>query len=76
MATTPTQRAEYHFGHAKTHFLNTMAGQDANIPEELRSGLEDMADGMKSLSAGLRATYQLLEEVQKMLQQQNRTARL
>ena len=81
MATTPTQRAEYYFGRAKSNFLSTLAGQDASIPEEMRSGLQDMADGMANLSAGVRATYALLSEVQKTLQQvqqtlqQNRVAR-
>jgi hypothetical protein len=82
MATTPTQRAEYYFSRAKNNFLSTLAGDDASIPEEMRSGLQDMVDGMASLSAGVRATYTLLSEVQKTLQQiqqtlqQNRVARL
>jgi hypothetical protein len=85
MASSPTQRADYYFAKAKTSISATLANadDDASIPMGLRSCLEDTIEGMSQLSAGLRATYKLLADVQKSLddikkaqQSPTRTARL
>jgi hypothetical protein len=77
---TPTQRAEQLFSSAKNKIQNTTAEAygEGRIAGELREGLADMVDGLSHLAAGVRATYMLLEEVQKsvdQLRQQGRPVR-
>ena len=59
--------------------MNTLQNVKTNTTDEVnlnvRSVLSNMAYGLKHLSVGLRATYILLEDVQKELRQLNQTRR-
>ena len=73
---SPTKDAEQAFSHAMSefnqHFVNNKDPDDMH----LNRGYLNMVYGLKSLSVGVRATYMLLEEVQKELRLLNQTRRL
>jgi hypothetical protein len=64
----PTETAEEAFQFAM-HELQQVktTTNDQAVDLHLRSALSNMAWGLKNLSIGVRATYMLLEEVQKDL---------
>jgi hypothetical protein len=74
---SPTQEAEQYFQHANNWLFQvvqkSIAGQDDSsaIPN-IAMGLNNMAYGLGKLSVGLRATYQKLEEVERLLKQPGR----
>ena len=70
----PTSEANQHFEDAIGHFQvlwQTSAGfmreKDSAIAFTLAKGLESMTQGLQSLSVGLRATYVLLDEVNRTI---------
>ena len=71
--TRPTFDASDNFFHAIDHFVgmpNRNAGsneKDENFRIHLAKGLELMAEGLNAMSIGLRATYLLLEEVNRTI---------
>ena len=64
---TPTQTAEDAFQFAIHELQQVKTTMNDEVDIHLRSALSNMAWGLKNLSIGLRATYILLEEVQKDL---------
>lgn len=72
----PTEEAIVHFGIAKTHsrlahqIATKDKGDSAMYNSNLVISLYEIADGMASLATGLRATYILLDEVKRLLEQQ------
>ena len=71
----PTESARASFGRAKTnarmaHGESTkLKGADQMYRSHLAISVYDLAEGMESLTTGLRATYLLLEEVKRLLEQ-------
>jgi hypothetical protein len=63
----PTEAAEDAFQFAMHELQQVKTTADDQVDLHLRSALSNMAFGLKNLSVGLRATYMLLEEVQKDL---------
>jgi hypothetical protein len=63
---SPTQEAEQSFT-AVIHEISRSKSSDGELNFHLRVALMTMAAGLRSLSVGVRATYMLLEEVQKEL---------
>ncbi|HQU92640.1 MAG TPA: hypothetical protein PLK77_10110 [Pyrinomonadaceae bacterium] len=71
----PTEKATGNFGRVKTH--SRMAhSESTNLkdPEQMyRSNmavvLYELGDGLENLTTGIRATYILLEEVKRLLEQ-------
>ncbi len=72
----PTETAEYNFKSAQSSFTRGIlnAGSDLNAMDTF-AGLQHIADGLVNLAIGLRATYLLLEEVNRKLDQQGLRAR-
>jgi hypothetical protein len=73
---TPTQIAETAFTAAVTNFSNaqhhiTLKNQLDGLGS-MALALQQTAAGLRDLSVGVRATYVLLEEVKRLLQQQRR----
>lgn len=75
--TRPTEQAEFYFKASERNLWTTSTwkqGQDPSLKEvketveKLAGGLAVMAQGLASLSAAIRATYVLLEEVKAMQQ--------
>ena len=64
----PTEAAEEAFQFAMNELQQVkITMNDQVIDWHLRAALSNMAYGLKNLSMGVRATYMLLEEVQKDL---------
>lgn len=72
----PTVVAEEHFWDASRWFLNGSArssGYTANTAEfATLSGLRSLSEGLINLAVGVRATYALLEDVQRQLARHSR----
>jgi hypothetical protein len=72
----PTEEAIVHFGIAKTHtqlahqYALKDKGDSAMFNANLVVSLYEIADGLANLATGLRATYILLDEVKRLLEQQ------
>jgi hypothetical protein len=65
---TPTETAEDAFQFAMQQLQLVKTTMDDQVVDlHMRSALSNMAWGLKNLSIGVRATYMLLEEVQKDL---------
>jgi hypothetical protein len=71
---SPTKTAEDAFQFAMNR-LQEVKTNDEAMNANVRSALSNMAYGLKNLSVGLRATYILLEEVQREMRQYNSTRR-
>jgi hypothetical protein len=69
---SPTATAEDAFQFAMSQLQQVKFNYDGEMNMHERSALSNMAYGLKNLAIGLRATYKLLEEVQKDLRQSNR----
>ena len=70
--TRPTDRAKDHFSSAES--AANFAGHIANIDEtkykvKLTKALEHLAQGLSEIATGQRATYLLLEEIKRTLNQ-------
>ncbi|RFB79711.1 hypothetical protein [Methylovirgula sp. 4M-Z18] len=67
----PTEEAEYNFRNAQRSFTRGIlnAGNDLNATDTF-AGLQYIAEGLVNLATGLRATYLLLEEVNRKLDRQ------
>jgi hypothetical protein len=63
----PTATAEEAFQFAMHELQQVKTTTNDQVDLHLRSALSNMAYGLKNLSIGMRATYMLLEEVQKDL---------
>jgi hypothetical protein len=66
---SPTKTAEEAFQFAMNVLQQVKTTQSDEVNLFLRSALSNMAYGLKHLSVGVRATYMLLEDVQKELRQ-------
>ena len=68
---TPTEVAEMKFRNAQGSFTRGIlnAGKDNNAADTF-AGLSYICEGLGSLAVGVRATYMLLEEVNRKLDQQ------
>ena len=70
---TPTENAEVAFEVAGSNFQAAASrlqlGNDKNALFLIASGLSQQADGLKDLTVGVRATYILLAEVKRLLEQ-------
>ena len=66
---SPTKTAEDAFQFAMNTLQNVKTNTTDEVNLNVRSALSNMAYGLKHLSVGLRATYILLEDVQKELRQ-------
>ncbi len=64
---SPTQTAEDAFQFAMHELQQVKTTTNDQVDIHLRSALSNMAWGLKNLSIGVRATYILLEEVQRDL---------
>jgi hypothetical protein len=73
--TTPTKTAEDAFQFAMNVLQQVKTNTNDEMNLNVRAALSNMAYGLKNLSIGLRATYMLLEDVQKDLRQYNQTRR-
>jgi hypothetical protein len=73
---TPTESAESLFKVANENFFSAQAHLRGSKEREglgaIALGLQQTAGGLRNLSVGVRATYILLEEVKRLLQQQQR----
>lgn len=71
---SPTQQAEAFFLQAQRVMTGMHPPDDphSHLDLELQLAIRNMAIGLGHLAMGVRATYILLEEVQKELQQKNR----
>ena len=69
-----TKTAEDAFQFAMNR-LQEVKTNNEEMNANVRSALSNMAYGLKNLSVGVRATYILLEEVQKELRQLNQMRR-
>jgi hypothetical protein len=69
MAVSPTRAAELNFQKAGTAFVQVYAVGEGQLSDLklLAGGLMDTVKGLQDLSAGLRATYQKLEEIEKLM---------
>lgn len=66
--TKPTVDAEYRFRQAQLHCTNgILDAQNDPIARGTFTALTDFAEGLVDLAVGLRATYMLLEEVNRKL---------
>jgi hypothetical protein len=72
---TPTATAEDAFQFAMNELQQVKTNMNDEVNLHVRSALSNMAYGLKNLSVGLRATYMLLEEVQKDLRLYNNPTR-
>ena len=74
----PTEQARFHFESAKTHGMMAHQlsakeqGNEAMYKSHTVISLQEIASGLDSLATALRATYILLEEVKRLLEQQQR----
>jgi hypothetical protein len=72
----PTDSAKIHFGIAQTHsrIAHQIAakdqGDDGRYKSNVAVAINELSDGLNDLTIGLRATYILLEEVKRLLEQQ------
>ena len=70
---SPTENAEVSFGAAEGNFggaaTRLQLGNDKNALFLIAAGLQQQAGGLKDLSVGVRATYILLAEVKRLLEQ-------
>ena len=72
----PTDSAKIHFGIAQTHsrMAHQIAakdkGDDGMQKSHVAVAIYELADGLNDLTTGIRATYILLEEVKRLLEQQ------
>ena len=72
----PTDSAKIHFGIAQTH--SRLAHQisaknqdnEAMYKSHVAVAIYELSDGLNDLTTGIRATYILLEEVKRLLEQQ------
>jgi hypothetical protein len=71
---SPTKDAESAFVFVM-HHLQGIEAKGNSLDPATKAALMNMAWGMKNLSVGVRATYMLLESVQKELRQLNRAGR-
>lgn len=71
----PTEIAEDAFQFAMQQLQQVKTNESDEMNLHIRSALSNMAYGLKNLSVGVRATYMLLEEVQKDLRQNNSQTR-
>ncbi len=71
----PTAIAEdaFQFAMHELQQVKTTTNDEVNL--HVRAALSNMAYGLKNLSVGVRATYMLLEEVQRDLRQNNSQTR-
>jgi len=69
MAEKPTQTAEWTFNRVSSFYGGST--QDAKL-SQVAYMLQEMSKGLSALSIGLRATYNLLDEVNRKLDQQDR----
>lgn len=67
----PTEIAEDAFQFAVNELQQVKFNMNDEMNLHVRAALSNMAYGLKNLSVGLRATYMLLEDVQKDLRQLN-----
>ncbi len=67
----PTELAEYNFRNAQSSFTRGIlnAGKDLTAADTF-AGLQYVCEGLANLAVGVRATYLLLEEVNRKLDQQ------
>lgn len=71
----PTEKAARAFGRVKTHsrLAHTESTKLKGVEQMYRSNvavsIHDLGEGLENLTTGLRATYILLEEVKRMLEQ-------
>ncbi len=73
---SPTKAAEDAFNFAKQSFGKLQHSDDKGLQTmNMSRGLLNLAAGLENLSKGVRATYMLLEEIQKEMQQQNQGRR-
>lgn len=69
---SPTQNAQVRFDRAHQQLMEVMGivgDADPGVPMRLREGLKEMARGMGDMAVGLRATYQLIEQLQKEIRE-------
>lgn len=71
----PTDIAKSAFGRVKTHSrmaqteANKLKGQEAIYRAHLSTSLYELGEGLEAMTTGLRATYILLEDVKRVLEQ-------
>ncbi len=67
---TPTDYAKVHFeGVANTQSSRILATDDSEFKSGLSGSLGGLGSGLAEMATGLRATYMLLEQVNKKLDQ-------
>lgn len=67
--TSPTKTAEDAFRFAKHQLQLAKASEYAELNHHLKGAIMEISYGLEHLSVGLRATYMLLEEVQREVRQ-------
>ena len=72
----PTDKALSNFGRVKTHSrmahvdgVRDKTSKEGTYQSHMAISLYELGDGLESLTTGLRATYILLEEVKRLLEQ-------
>jgi len=71
----PTEKATNNFGRVKSHSRlahsesTSLKGQEQMYRSNIAVALYELGDGLENLTTGIRATYILLEEVKRMLEQ-------
>jgi hypothetical protein len=71
----PSEKARSSFDRAKTHARmahsesTSLKGAEQMFRSHLAVSVYELAEGLESLTVGVRATYILLEEVKRMLEQ-------
>ncbi|MEQ1763233.1 MAG: hypothetical protein ABL984_08825 [Pyrinomonadaceae bacterium] len=71
----PTEKAVNNFGRVKTHSRmahsdsTQLKGAEQMYRSNMAVALYELGEGMENLTTGIRATYILLEEVKRMLEQ-------
>jgi hypothetical protein len=67
MAETPTQSAEGHFRQVSEASTRLYMGNTSKESTALGIGLSHLGQGLADLSVGLRATYQKLDEIERLI---------
>ena len=66
---SPTKTAQQSFAFGKNNLQMAKVSEYAEVNLYVRSALSEMCWGLEHLSIGLRATYMLIEELQKEVRQ-------
>lgn len=66
---SPSKTAQYSFSLAKITLQGAKSNEYADLNFALKSSLMEISWGLENLAVGLRATYMLIEELQREVRQ-------